>query len=126
MVNIVTGARSQGDTDRVRGHRRHRSFLGSTVERRRRVRPPANIVHGTDATIMGLAFASSVGTLAWFRWRDDRADVDRVAVAVAVVSLIAPPLLGVLTEVSRTIQRAMLLTWAAWYLTEVRSTSVET
>jgi hypothetical protein len=54
-----------------------------------------NVVHGTAATIMGLAFASSVVALVWLRWRDDHV-VDRVAVAVAVVSLIAPPTVGLL------------------------------
>jgi hypothetical protein len=84
-----------------------------------------NVVHGTAATIMGLAFASSVVALVWLRWRDDHV-VDRVAVAVAVVSLIAPPPWGILSGASGAIQRAMLLMWAAWYFIEVWAASAET
>ena len=84
-----------------------------------------NVVHGTAATIMGLAFASSVVALVWLRWRDDHV-VDRVAVAVAVVSLIAPPLWDILSGASGAIQRAMLLMWAAWYFIEVWAASAET
>lgn len=78
-----------------------------------------NLLHEIAATVMGFAFAVSVVVLVWRRWTEGGV-VDRFGVAIAVVSLTAPPAWGTVPSWSGAIQRAMLLMWGAWYLVEIR------